>query len=237
MIILLIIIAIMVVKVLGGLFVLKYRDKLHLILGFSAGTVLGVALFDLLPESIEMTAGEFELGVVTVLIAIGFSVYLLIDRLLSLHSHDCEKPAHNGHFSAVALIVHSFLDGLAIGMAFQVSVGVGWVVAIAILAHSFSDGINTVGVIIRGKGSQKAVLRWMFAGAIAPVVGLVVASFIYIPISVLGLILAVFVGLFLYIGASDLIPESHHNHPTLLTTGATILGLLLIYVATVGFGL
>lgn len=219
---------------LGGLFAIRFKDKLHLILGFSAGAVIAVALFDLLPESLELASGVFDTKLITLLIAGGFSLYLILDRFFSLHAHDedkCENPSHSGSLLATALIVHSFLDGIGIGLAFKVSPAVGFVVAVAVLAHDFSDGINTVGIILKNKGGQKQAFRWLIADALAPAAGVVSTLFFSVTMPTLGLILAVFTGFFLYIGASDLIPESHHHHPTFWTTFATILGMAVLYFA------
>lgn len=229
----LIIIATVISTLLGGLFAIKLRDKLHLILGFSAGAVLGVALFDLLPESIRLTSGIYDIEFLAILIAFGFSVYMLLDRLFSLHNHDdhCDNPSHVGGLGASALVLHSFLDGLGIGLAFKVSPTIGWVVALAVLAHDFSDGINTVGMIMKSKGGRKKAIKWLFFDAIAPAVGIMAANFVTVSESQLGLILAMFIGLFLYISASDLIPESHHQHPAIWTSISTIAGMAFIYFA------
>lgn len=219
---------------LGGIFAIKFKDKLHLILGFGAGAILGVALFDLLPESIELTKGVHSIQTVTVLIAAGFATFMLIDRFFSLHGHDgksCENPSHSGKFGASAIILHSFLDGLSIGLAFKVSPAVGGVVALAVLIHGFSDGINTVNMIMKAKNEQKNTLKWLAANALAPAAGMVAAYFLFIPEATLGLILSVFTGSFLYISTSDLIPESHHHHPAVWTTVSTIIGMLAILVA------
>jgi ZIP family zinc transporter len=234
MIVPLIILATIISTTLGGLFAIKLKDKLHLILGFSAGAVLGVALFDLLPESIELTKGTYSVQIVTILIAAGFSVYMLVDRFFSLHGHDendCHNPSHNGKLGAAALVFHSFLDGFGIGLAFKISPAIGWVVALAVLTHDFSDGINTVNMIIKNKGGQKAALKWLAADALAPAVGVVAAYCLTVSESTLGLILSVFVGLFLYISASDLVPESHHRHPAIWTTISTIFGMAVILIA------
>jgi ZIP family zinc transporter len=234
MIVLFITIATIISTALGGLFAIKFKDKLHLILGFSAGAVLGVALFDLLPESIELTNGTYSVQIVTILIAAGFSVYMLVDRFFSLHGHDennCHNPSHNGKLGAAALVFHSFLDGFGIGLAFKISPAIGWVVALAVLTHDFSDGINTVNMIIKNKGGRKTALKWLATDALAPAVGVIAAYCLTVSESVLGLILSVFVGLFLYISASDLVPESHHRHPAIWTTISTILGMTVILVA------
>lgn len=219
---------------LGGLFAIRFKDKLHLILGFSAGAVIGVAFFDLLPESINLASGTYSVTLVTFLVAIGFTGYLILDRFFSLHCHDeeeCENPHHRGNLGAVTFIFHSFLDGLCIGLAFKVSPAIGSVVAVAVLAHDFSDGINTVNMILKNKGKEKKAIGYLIIDALAPALGVITALFITVSEPVLGLILAIFTGLFIYIGASDLIPESHHRHPTIWTTVMTVLGILVLYLA------
>ncbi len=226
----LIILATIVSTILGGLFAIKFSDKLHLILGFSAGAVLGVALFDLLPEASSLTA---DIKKTAIFIAVGFIAYLIFDRFFSIHPHGdekCENPDHSSKLGATTLIIHSFLDGLGIGLAFKVSPAVGWIVAAAVLAHDFSDGINTANMILKDDGSRKTALKWLFADALAPAFGVVSTLFFSVSEKSLGIILAIFTGLFLYIGAAELIPESHHRHPTLWTSIMTIAGIGLIYL-------
>lgn len=215
----------------GGLFALRFRDKLHLILGFSAGAVIGVAFFDLLPEAIELGASRYDTGTITSLVALGFIIFLILDRFALMHCHDDDHHHAHSTTSVLPLILHSLLDGVAIGLAFQVSIEVGAIVAIAVLVHDFSDGINTVGLILRNKGERKTAFRYLLLDAAAPVLGALVASFFILPSHILGIILSLFCGFFLYIGASDLLPESHHSHPTFWTTFMTILGITILYGA------
>ena len=220
---------------IGGSFALKFRDKLHLVLGFSAGAVAGVALFDLLPEAIDLGTKYHSSATVALFIAFGLFGYLILDRLILLHTHDeDDEHVHNqrGNFGALTLSAHSFLDGVAIGVGFQASSAVGIIVAVAVLTHDFSDGINTVNYILRSGGQFKQALRWLFVDAAAPVLGAASTLFFIIPESAIGLVLAIFVGTFLYLSASDLIPESHHRHPRALTTVMTLLGALLLYIVT-----
>jgi len=72
---------------IGGVFALSLRDRLHLVLGFSAGAVIGVAFFDLLPEAVE-TGQAWGPRTILALSALGFFLYTLIDRWVALHSHD-----------------------------------------------------------------------------------------------------------------------------------------------------
>ncbi|MFI5166503.1 MAG: ZIP family metal transporter [Thermoanaerobaculales bacterium] len=220
---------------LGGLLALKWQDKLHLILGFSAGAVIGVAFFDLLPEAWELGAKSYGGSTVATVIAVGFLLYMLLNRVLLLHPHALEddaaadtKPAWLG---AGSLALHSFLDGMGMGLAFQASPAVGAVVAMAVLAHDFSDGINTVGMVLKNTGERRQAFRWLLVDAVAPPLGVISTFFFSLHEAELGLVLALFCGFFLFIGASDLLPESQHRHPKLVTSLLTLLGALIIYAA------
>jgi ZIP family zinc transporter len=220
-----------VATLFGGLFTLRFKDKLHLVLGLSGGAVLGVALFDLLPEANELI-GDRAIHLVGLLIAIGFVFFMIMDRILSIHPHachDCENEKHSGSHGASALIVHSFLDGVIIGLAFKVSGAAGVIVASAVLAHNFSDGINTVSYLLKNDNAYDNVYKWLFLAAAAPFLGAISTYFFSIPDYYLGVILALFCGFFLYIGASDLLPESHHRHPKASTTLMTLFGMAIIF--------
>lgn len=215
---------------IGGFSALRLQDRLHLILGFSAGAIIAVAFFDILPEALELAGAVYSAATVFTFTVIGFAAYLVLNRFVLPHGHgiDGGQPLRRSA-GAGSISFHSFLDGAAIGLAFQVSTAVGAVVAVAVLAHNFSDGINTVGMVLRHGGDRRMALQWLFADAIAPVVGILSTLFFTFPAEKLGLLLALFAGFFLYIGASDLIPESYHSHPVRWTTVATIAGMLSLY--------
>src|SRR4051812_18681261 len=124
-------IATFVFTFLGGMFALRFKDKLHLILGFSAGAVIAVAFFDLIPEAIDLGSKSYEVSTITAIVALGFIGYMILDRFIVMHGHSHEDD-HDHHGStrrgilgAGSLSIHSFLDGVAIGLAFQVSAAVG----------------------------------------------------------------------------------------------------------------
>lgn len=226
---------------LGGLFSLRFKDKSHLIVGFSAGAVIGLAFFDLLPESITMSADKGDFSILILVTAVGFLVYMIVDRIFGVHSHgslhehphtniQIQEKSHRGNIRAGSLSFHSLLDGLGIGFAFQVSPALGFVVAVAVLGHDFCDGINTVTAIVKGGGQRAKAMRWLLVDALAPVVGIVLTLFITLAEDKLRFVLAIFAGFFLYIGASDLVPESYHNHPTWKTTFMTVLGAGFLYL-------
>jgi zinc transporter ZupT len=210
----------------GGLLALKLRDKLHLILGFSAGAVIGVAFFDLLPEAINIGMKFHTPSEILAWTALGFLLYLVLDRILSFHG----DAAHRGSFTASVLCIHSIMDGVAIGLAFQTSEVVGIIVAIAVLTHDFSDGINTMNIVLKNNGARADAFRWLLLDAVAPVIGITSTFFFALPGDGFGVALALFGGFFLYIGASDLIPESYHAHPKFLTTAMTLIGAAVLYL-------
>jgi ZIP family zinc transporter len=226
-------IAAFIFTLLGGMFALRFKDRLHLILGLSAGAIIGVAFFDLIPEAIELVESTMHAEEIMAVVALGFVLYMILDRSIVLHHHhDNHHHAHNqrGKLGAASFSFHSLLDGAAIGLAFQVSTEVGLVVTLSILIHKFSDGLNIVNMIIKNHGTARQALNWTIFAAVMPLLGIISTSFFTFTQSTLGVILALFSGFFLYVGASDLLPESHHNHPTKWTTISTVLGMILIFV-------
>ena len=223
---------------IGGSLALRFQNKIHLILGFSAGAVIAVALIDLLPEALTIGQRYHDLSTVTSVAVLGFALFMLLDRCFMLggegeHDHEDHhtEHGHRGHLGAGSLTIHSFLDGVAIGLSFKVSVALGAIVAVAVLVHDFSDGVNTVNLSLAGGTGQQSARRWLTADAIAPLVGIGSTLFFTVPEQYLALILALFSGFFLYIGASELLPESHHRHPQLFTSLMTVLGMLVMFAA------
>lgn len=230
-------IATMVTTIIGGVFALYFKDRLHLITGFSAGAVLGVAFFDLIPEAFELGAMYREESTIAAIIGFGFLLYLIIDRTLQWRSGGEHVHEHRGTVGALSVCVHSFIDGLGIGFAFQVSPSVGTLVALAVLIHDFSDGINTVSFSLLGNRSERRAQGWLAANALAPLFGILVTFFFTVSESILGIILTLFAGFFLYLGASELLPESYHRHPRIWTTITTLSGAGVIYGAIVLAGI
>ena len=224
----------------GGLLALRLKDKLHLVLGFSAGAVIGVAFFNLLPEALEVGQKYQSASTLLVWACLGFLTYLILDRAILYQgqapqheTHEISRNPHHGSLGAASLSAHSLLDGVAIGLAYQTSPATGAIVTIGVLTHDFSDGINTMNLVLKDGGSRAQALRWLSIDALAPCIGIISTMFFTLPERFFGTALAIFYGFFLYIGASDFIPESHHAHPKFLTTIMTLLGTALIYLAMI----
>ena len=217
---------------IGGLLALKLADKLPLVMAFSAGAVIGVAFFDLAPEALEAGAGLYSAGELLAVAAAGFFLYTLLDRTVA--RHDCQgqvNPAR-GMVGAASFSAHSMMDGFAMGIAFQHSHEVGLIVAAAVLAHDFADGLNTVNVVIRNGGSRSFALRWLAVDASAPMLGAIASLFVRPDPGILAILLALFCGFFLHIGASGLLLESHRARPRVSTTVATLAGAGFLYAVT-----
>ena len=219
---------------LGGLAAVRFRDRLHLLLGFSAGAVLGVVFFDVLPEvfSLEARTPSVMLGA-----AAGFLAFFGLERMTALHAareHEHVDTAHQaelGLLGAAGLCFHSFLDGVAIGISFQANPKMGFLIAVAIIAHDFSDGLNTVTVVLAHGNPVRRSVAWLLIDMAAPVIGAASTLLIAFPSGVLPWVLAFFCGFFLYIGASDLLPEARTHHSPLVGI-ATAAGMGLIFLIT-----
>lgn len=223
---------------LGGLFALKNRDKLHLIMSFTAGVLVGVAFFDLLPEIFSLTT-EIHSQVIVPMVAlvVGFLLIHILEKVAVIHGTHEEEYAHHKHptvglISASGLSFHSFLDGVGIGLGFHVSSAVGILVALAVIAHDFSDGLNTVTLMLANKNTHKKAVTLLLVDAIAPVVGALSTFLFTIPEGLLLIYLGFFAGFLLYIGAGDLLPEAHSEHSSWKMIILTVLGAGFIFLIT-----
>ena len=224
---------------LGGLFALKNRDKLHRILGFTAGVLLGVVAFDLMPEIFKLTQST-GVDPVRPMIAlvVGFLAFHIVEKLTIIHSqHEGEYDLGHHHpqiglISALALSAHSFFDGVGIGLAFQVNSTVGLAVAVAVIAHDFSDGLNTVTLMLAHDNSAKRSFWLLILDATTPLLGAASTLFFHLSDKDLLLYLGFFAGFLLYIGASDILPEAHAKHPSKFTLVLTVTGTVVIFLVT-----
>jgi zinc transporter ZupT len=214
----------------GGAVALRFRAQTPLILGFSAGAVIGVALFDLTPEALQLGARDFASAIVLGMIGVGFCGYMLLERTLRAAAEGQITGGKGGHLGPASLTLHSLVDGLGIGLAFQIAPAIGAVVAVAVLAHDIADGINTVTLSLSGGGGTARARGWLIADAAAPLVGIGLTRLFTVPAGPLGLAIGLFAGFFLYIGASELAPASHRALPRVWTSLATLAGMAAIWL-------
>ena len=208
---------------LGGWAVLRLQHRLHPIMAFAAGVLVATALADLLPESAVLLGHNALLG--GGLAVFGYVLFAGLEARLHRNawehqhdaSHDDDDAPHThdaprmGVVAASWMIVHSLLDGLAIGAAFRAGTGVGLTVGVAVLAHDFADGMNVTTLALQR--SRVAALVMLALDAIAPPIGAALGYRIALPEHMLGMLLAVFGGAFLALGAGHLLPEAQHRKP------------------------
>lgn len=222
----------------GGLFAVKNKDKLHYIMSFTAGVLLAVCFFDIIPEAFEIVEKHsFDLTPTLIAIVSGFLLIHILEKTAIIHtSHEEEYAEHNhplvGIVGASGLSFHSFLDGVGIGLGFHVSPQIGLLVAIAVIAHDFSDGLNTVTIMLKNNNTTKKAFLFLLLDAIAPILGVLTTYLFVIPDSLLSLYLGFFAGFLLYIGASDLLPEAHSEHSSFKMIVLTLLGVSFIFIVT-----
>jgi len=239
-----IIVSVLVVCILSlaGIFALILRSKsLNKILlgmvGFSAGALMGGAFLHLLPESLNetnsMTVGLFLL--------IGFSTFFIIERVL--HWHHCHKGKCEVHtlsyMNLMGDAVHNFIDGLIISISYIADIRLGIVSTIAIIAHEIPQEIGDFGVLVYGGFSKSKALLYNFISASTAIAGALIGYFLSGAVTgIIPSILPFAAGGFIYIAASDLIPELHKEpdiKKSLASFGFFILGMLLMFAVKVIF--
>ncbi len=221
---------------LGGLLAIRYKQALLPIIGFAAGVLIAAAFADLLPEAFAlMPPGEHSVRWIMSLVVVGFILFHCMEKFTLWHA--CrEEDKHFGRhqnigiLGAMGLSLHSFFDGVAIGIAFQSSFQVGILVFMAVALHKFSDGLSMVSIMALNQNSLKTSLIWLGVNALAPILGAVSTFAFSVSNTVLALLLAFFSGLFLYIGASDLLPEAHRVNTSATTLCATVGGMAFVFL-------
>ncbi|MBX9393507.1 ZIP family metal transporter [Streptomyces sp. TRM72054] len=218
----------------GGWTAQRVTDRRHLVLGLAGGLMLGVVGLDLLPEALDAAGTEvFGVPAALLLFVTGFLLAHLVERLPAAHGGDeHHRTPEVGLTAAGAMVVHSAMDGVAIGAAFQIGEGMGVAVALAVVAHDFADGFNTFTITTLYGNARRRAIAMLFADAVAPVVGAASTLLLSIPEPVLGGYLGLFGGALLYLAAAEILPEAHHKHPvgpTLLCTvgGAAFMWLVV----------
>ena len=238
---------------LGGIAVFRLQHRLHAVMAFAAGIIVATALVDLLPEAIELIGSErapFMAGVAAV---IGYLIYATVEAFIHQssyeHGHDPEQDPYAPHEHEVAaqgngsgllgwiapagLILHSTLDGLAIGLGFEAGNEVGLIVLLAVVVHDFADGLNIVTLALAGGRGRAGALILLGIDAAATVIGIAISQVIRLEPEQLGLVIGVMAGAFIAIGASHLLPEAQHRRGSMRLSplvALTISGAVLVVV-------
>lgn len=227
----------------GGVLALRAVRMVGPIIAVGAGIRIGAAFFDLIPEAVEQLSNNLDAAMVAT--AIGFVAFYTIEKLTTLHvghetaaelDHGEAAHRHVGTIGAGGMGAHSFLDGVALSAALTVGGGVGLVIAAVVIIHRFSDGIGVVSLLLASHMPRSVAYRWVGLVAIAPVAGVAVGQVLPIDSTILGVMLGVFAGFFLYIGAAELLPEAHRSDRSRVVVLFTLLGVVAIWLFSLATG-
>ncbi|MGZ8481948.1 MAG: ZIP family metal transporter [Candidatus Limnocylindria bacterium] len=228
---------------IGGLVALRAIRHVGLIIAAGAGIRIGAAYFDLIPESVAHLGGSLDVAMLCT--AFGFLAFYSIEKLTALHvghetatelEHGDSAHRHVGFIGSVGMSLHSFLDGIALAAGLAIGGGLGLVIAAVVVTHRFSDGIGIVSMQLASRAPRSEIYRWVALVALAPVAGVIVGLLLPVPDMVLGGMLGVFAGFFLYIGAAELLPEAHRSDRSRWVVGATLAGVGAIYAFSIFAG-
>jgi ZIP family zinc transporter len=226
----------------GGLLAMRAASAVGIVIALGAGIRIGAAFFDLMPESVEQLG---SLDGAMLFTAVGFLAFYAIEKVTTLHvgheaateiDHGEAAHRHIGLIGATGMSLHSFLDGVALAAGLVIGGGLGLVIAVVVIVHRFSDGIGIVSFMLASRTPIRETYWWVSIVAIAPVLGVLVGIVVPVPESVLGGMLAVFAGFFLYIGAAELLPEAHRADRSRWLVLATLLGVAAIYAFSMWAG-
>ena len=228
------------IATLIGVALVFYKEKLAransiYLISFAAGIMLATALVHIIPESLKLN----EKGAATAILA-GILIFYLLQTFMILHSHEEGQEAHQiGILSLIGLTFHSLLDGVAIVAGFEANYKIGLLMTLAVLLHEFPEGVMTTGILLHSGMQRSKVLAYSILVAVATPVGAIMSYFILSGLSIsegiIGILLALAGGSFIYVAAVDLIPETQ-KELKLPNVALLIAGILFITVISHLFG-
>jgi zinc and cadmium transporter len=234
-----------VVSLIGGIILLIKKDwavKLsEPLAAFAAGTLLGTAFLDLLPEAIEAAeGGSTSAHGIFLWALVGVLIFFLLERFIHWfhhhHEHLGEVKKPTGTLILLGDSIHNFIDGVAIAITFMINPALGVITTLAVGAHEIPQEIGDFGILLKAGYSRKKVLWYNIFSACAALVGALLTYLIGPSIEgALPALLAVTAGFFIYIALSDLVPEIHAwgtrklaiIESALLIAGVVVVGVLV----------
>lgn len=222
-----------------GIFALAIKEKilnkiLLILVALSAGALIGGAFLHLLPEAIEEST---NLSVLFLFLIIGFCLFFLLEQFLHWHHCKHEGCETKKPFAKLILFsdgIHNFIDGLVIAGSFIINVPIGIATTIAIALHEIPQEIGDFGVLVYGGFTKTKALFYNFISALTCILGGILGFFLSGTIGDKIIYLLPFAaGGFIYIAASDLIPEIKHHKDfkrALLHFGVFLLGIILMFL-------
>ena len=209
------------------------------LVGFASGTLLGGAFFDLLPEAVNMINPPITIFYFVIL---GIIVFFCIEKFLYWrHCHEEECQVHT--FAYISLVgdgVHNFIDGMIIAATFVFSFELGFITTLAVISHEIPQEIGDFGVLIYGGLSKRKALTYNFISALTAILGAIVTYYVVFLRSNYALLVPFAAGGFIYIAATDLMPELHkksHAGESIIQLLSILFGLgLMAYLTSLIHG-
>jgi ZIP family zinc transporter len=231
--------------VLGALLVSFMKNtgnkKISIILGFSAGIMIIVAFFDLLPESSELLFNSLNkfIGSIVIIgsVLVGILIALGIDKLL--HHGDKEHELyHVGLITTIAISLHKFPEGIAVFIASYANLTLGITMTIAIGIHHIPEGMAIAAPIYYATGSKLKAIKYALLSSLAEPIGALTAFLVLKPFIndiMLGILFAIAIGIFLFIVIEELIPTSREYGHTKLANTSIIIGMIFMFICQMIF--
>jgi ZIP family zinc transporter len=216
----------------GGLLAFRLEAYRGFVLAFAAGALVATALVNLVPDALDLltrSGSSFHHHHVMIAVCLGFLAFYLLEQSTHDTAHVHDPMAAAGLWGATGIGIHSLVDGVAIGEAFQASSSVGWLVATAVIVHKFADGVSTAGILISSGRTNHGAKAILVLVALAPLAGLLLQYLVPLPPYMLAFVLGWFAGVFLYLGAAALIPAAHELSSSRWLSVATLAGAAMVY--------
>jgi|YelNatPaOPRAMG01_1025707.scaffolds.fasta_scaffold01373_12 zinc and cadmium transporter len=190
---------------------------LTVLIGFASGTLLGDAFLHLLPEAVESTTDPNAAIMPFYYVILGIIAFFALEKFLYWrHCHEGKCPAHM--FVYLNLFgdgVHNFIDGMIIAATFIVNLEIGFATTLAVIFHEIPQEIGDFGILIYGGLSKRKALTYNFASAVTAILGALITSFLTTIQNLQTLLVPFAAGGFIYIAATDLMPELHKKSQAL----------------------
>lgn len=212
-------------------FAKKYTQQL---MSFAAGILLATAFLHLIPEAEELSGRYAFLYVLA-----GFVMFYILESLIMVHAGP--ELHHISHFKGegietsakmafIGLLLHSLIDGVIIGVGFEIGSTVGAFATFSIIMHELPEGITTYSLMMLTEPKKQALIK-SWAVALATPAGTIISLLFIkdIPENIIGMLLALASGTFIYVAASDLIPKTH-NHKGNSNIVFLIAGVFVIFI-------